>query len=211
MKLRIIIADDHSVVRSGLNQILSEQPDLQVIAEFSNGSDIIDFLKNSKADLLIMDLSMPNKGGLEVLSELRQLDIEIPVLILSMHSEESYGLRVLKAGAAGYLTKESAPDELLTAVRKILSGGKYISENLRDKLLEELEGGKIFKPHENLSDREYQVMILIAGGKTVSEIADKLNLSTPTISTYRSRILEKLNLKNNAEITYYALKNRLLD
>ncbi|MEE9401877.1 MAG: response regulator transcription factor [Desulfobacteria bacterium] len=208
--LRILIADDHAIVRQGLKQIVTETQDMVVAGEASNGQELLNKLKEEDYDVVVLDITMPGRNGVDVLRQLRSERPQLPVLMLSIHPEEQYALRALKAGASGYLTKESAPDELVAAIRKVSQGGKYVSSSLAEKLAFELETGHEQAPHEALSDREYQVMCMIASGKTVMEIAQELSLSEKTISTYRSRILEKMNMKNNAELTYYAIKNQLV-
>jgi len=209
--LRIIIADDHAVVRQGLKQIVAETSDMVVAGEAGSGQELLDKIKVKDYDVVVLDITMPIRNGMDVLKQLRSERPRLPVLILSIHSEEQYASRALRAGASGYLTKESAPDELVAAIRKVSSGGKYVSSSVAEKLAFELEAGREQTPHEKLSDREYQVMCMIASGKTVMEIAEELLLSEKTISTYRSRILEKMKMKNNAELTYYAIKNQLVD
>jgi DNA-binding NarL/FixJ family response regulator len=209
--IKILIADDHAIVREGLKQILSESPDLVVVAEASAGQEVLDKIMKNDLDLVILDIAMPGRGGLDILKEIKSQKPKLPVLILSMYPEEQYAVRVLKSGASGYLTKESAPDELVKAIRQISQGKKYISPSLAEKLAVDLEISPDRPSHETLSDREYQVMCMIASGKTLKEIADGLSLSIKTISTYRSRILEKMNMKTNAELTHYAIKNRLVD
>jgi len=210
-KIRILIADDHPIVRAGFKQVLSETPDLVVADEAGNGQEVLEHLKKKKYDVVLLDISMPGKNGLEILKELKTDYPKLPILILSIYPEEQYAIRALKAGAAGYLTKESAPHELISAIRKISAGGRYISESLAEKLATYLNVDMTKSPHETLSDREHQVMRLIASGKTVSEIAESLNLSVKTISTYRTHILEKMKMKNNAEITLYAVQNKLVE
>jgi len=209
--LRILIADDHAIVRQGLKQIVTETQDMMVAGEASNGQELLNKIKEGEYDVVVLDITMPGRNGMDVLRQLRSERPWLPVLMLSIHPEEQYALRALRAGASGYLTKESAPDELVVAIRKVSRGGKYVSSSLAEKLAFELEVGREQAPHEALSDREYQVMCMIASGKTVMEIAQKLSLSEKTISTYRSRILEKMKMKNNAELTYYAIKNQLVD
>ena len=209
--LKILIADDHAIVRQGLKQIVTETRDMVVAGEASNGQELFNKLKEDDYDVIVLDITMPGRSGMDVLRQLRSERPRLPVLILSVHSEEQYALRALRAGASGYLTKESAPDELVVAIRKVSLGGKYISSSLAEKLAFELEVGREQAPHETLSDREYQVMCMIASGKTVMEIAQELYLSEKTISTYRTRILENMQMKNNAELTYYAIKNQLVD
>lgn len=209
--IRVMIVDDHLIVREGLKQIISESSDIKVVDEASNGSEALDKVKRIKCDVLLLDISMPGRSGLEILKELKNEAPALAVLILTMHPEEQYAVRVLKAGASGYLTKESAPDELIEAIRKVSRGGKYISSTLAEKLAFDLEIDTGRPPHETLSDREFEVMCMIASGKTVSEIAEEMVLSVKTISTYRSRILEKMRMKTNAELTYYSIKNQLVD
>jgi DNA-binding NarL/FixJ family response regulator len=209
--IKILIADDHAVVREGLKQILSESPDLVVAAEASTGQEVLNIIGKKELDLVVLDIAMPGRGGLDILKEIKNQKPKLPVLILSMYPEEQYAVRVLKAGASGYITKESAPDELIKAIRQIIQGKKYVSPSLAEKLALDLEIRSETPPHEALSDREFQVMCMIASGKTLKEIAEGLSLSIKTISTYRSRILEKMNMKSNAALTHYAIKNRLVD
>jgi two-component system invasion response regulator UvrY len=206
-----LIADDHAVVLEGLKQILSETPDIQVVAEATNGHEVLDKIRITHVDVVVLDIAMPGRSGLDILLHLKRERPTLPVLVLSIHPEDQYAVRVLKAGACGYLTKESAPAELIAAIRKVVVGGKYVSPSLAEKLAFDLESD-VDKPlHETLSDREYEVLCLIALGKTVKEIADKLSLSVKTISTYRSRILEKMKMKNNAELTHYVIRQGLVD
>ena len=209
--LRILIADDHPVVRQGLRQTIAETSDMVVVDEAGNGWEVLSKVRASSYDVVLLDISMPGRSGLDILKELKDERPGLPVLILSIHPEEQYALRAFKAGASGYLTKESAPDELVAAIRKISTGGKYVSSSLAEILASELGTSNEELSHETLSNREYQVMRMIALGKTVTETAEELSLSVKTVSTYRSRILEKMKMKNNAEITYYAVKNRLVD
>ena len=209
--IRVLIADDHAVVLEGLKQILSETADIKVVAEATNGQDVLDKLRTQHVDVVVLDIAMPGRSGLDILLHLKREQPTLPVLVLSIHPEDQYAVRVLKAGACGYLTKESAPDQLLAAIRKVVIGGKYVSASLAEKLAFDLEAD-VDKPlHEMLSDREYEVLCLIALGKTVKEIADKLSLSVKTISTYRSRILEKMKMKNNAELTHYVIRQGLVE
>ena len=209
-KIRILIADDHPIVRAGFKQVLSETPDLVVADEAGNGQEVLQYLKKKKYDVVLLDISMPGKNGLEILKDLKMDYPKLPVLILSIYPEEQYAIRALRAGASGYLTKASAPNELISAILKISEGGRYISASLAEKLASYLDADMTKSPHETLSDREHQIMRLIASGKTVSEIAESLHLSVKTISTYRAHVLEKMKMKNNAEITLYAVQNKLV-
>ncbi|UCG55146.1 MAG: response regulator transcription factor, partial [Dehalococcoidia bacterium] len=201
--LRVLIADDHPVFREGLRQILNETNDLVVASEASNGIEVLKKVREGCCDVVLLDISLPGINGIEILKHLKSEKTGIPILMLTMHPEEQYAIRALKAGASGYLTKESTPDELVIAIRKISKGGKYVSSSLAEKLATEVGRKDAKASHEMLSDREYQIMLLIASGKTVSQIAEILSLSIKTISTYRSRILEKMGMKTNAELTYY--------
>ena len=208
--IRILIADDHAIVRRGLKHIVSEQPDMTVDGEAENARQVLDLVRTDKWDVIVLDINMPGRSGLEVLKELRREHPKLPVLVLSVHPEDQYGVRVLKAGAAGYLTKDSAPDELVQAIRKVHRGGKYVSASRAEVLAFELETETDRPRHESLSDREYQVMTMIASGKTVGEIGEELSLSVKTISTYRARVLGKMKMRTNAELTHYAIQNQLL-
>lgn len=207
--IRILIADDHAIVRKGFAQIIAESSGMKVADEAGSGREALEKALKKDYDVVVLDISMPGRGGLEVLKELKKSRPGLPVLILSIHPEEQYAIRTLKAGAAGYLTKESAPDELIKAIRKVVKGGKYVSASLAEKLAVDLDAWANRPRHETLSDREFQVMCLLGSGKTVMEIAGQLALSSKTISTYRSRILQKLNLDNNAQLTHYVLKSKL--
>ena len=207
---RILIADDHAVVRNGLTKILKEADPGICVDEAEKGQEALAKVLQASYEMVLMDISMPGRGGLEVLKEIKSHRPNLPVLMLSMHPEEEYAVRALRAGASGYVTKDSAAAELVGAIRKVLGGGRYVSASLAEKLAFEMEpdAGKL--PHETLSDREFQVLRMIASGKTVTEIAQELSLSVKTISTYRSRILEKMRLKNNSELTRYAFANLLV-
>lgn len=209
--IRVLIADDHPIVREGLKQILSDTDDILVADEADSGSAVLSLTMRNTYDAVLLDISMPGRDGLEVLKELKQLKPKLPVLVLSMYPEEHYAVRVLRGGASGYMTKSSAPDELISAIRKVASGRKYISPTLAERLTYELDRDADKPLHEILSDREYQVMHMLATGKSVKEIAEELCLSVKTVSTYRSRILGKMNIKNNAEIVLYAVQNKLVD
>ena len=208
--MNILLADDHSIVRRGLREILLEEfPDAN-FQEAADGQELIRKMRAEKFDVIISDVSMPGKNGLEALKVIKAESPTIPVLVLSIHPEELYAIRVLKAGASGYLTKESAPEELVKAVRMVMAGRKYITPSLAEKMASNLDNDFSKLPHELLSDRELDVLKLIAGGKTVSEIANDLSLSVNTISTYRARVLEKMNLKSTSELTFYAISNNLI-
>ncbi|MBI3850587.1 MAG: response regulator transcription factor [Verrucomicrobia bacterium] len=209
--IKILIADDHAVVRRGLKQILQEHSDIVVGGEATNAGEVLDQVRAKSWDVLVLDITMPGRSGLDILRELKQLAPQLPVLVLSMHAEEQFAPRVLKAGAAGYLPKESAPEELVKAIRKVHSGGKYISPTQAEKMAFNLSVDADKPPHEKLSDREYQILCLIGSGRTPTQIAKQLSLSVKTVSTYRTRILEKMNLHTNAELTHYAIKNGLVE
>jgi len=211
--IRILIADDHPLVRRGVMQILTDEVPRVAIEEASSASELLQLASRSPSwDMVVLDLTMPGRSGLDALHELKEMCPTTPVLVLSMHPEDQFAVRVLRAGAAGYLTKESVPDELVQAVRKILSGGRYIRPSIADLLAVQLQDGDVDRlPHHKLSDREFQVLSLIARGKTVSDIAEELSLSVKTISTYRSRILEKLKLKTTADLTRYAIVHHLAE
>jgi two-component system, NarL family, invasion response regulator UvrY len=209
--LKILIADDHPIVRTGLKQILDEAPVKLACEEAKDGHEVLRKTAGQDFDLILLDIAMPGVNGLDCLKQIKKENPRLPVLIISMYPEEQYAVRALKAGASGYLTKQSAPDELLLAIKKVLSGGKYVSALLAEKMAWQLEKDGAEHPHETLSDREYEVLRLIASGKTASQIAAQLCLSVKTVSTYRTRILEKMKLKNNAELTHYAVRNHLVD
>lgn len=210
--IKVLIADDHAVVRSGLKQILDESDgEIHVAGQAVNGREVLEKVQAEDWDVLVLDITMPGRSGLDILKDLRQLKPTLPVLILSMHAEEQFATRMLKAGASGYLNKESAPEELVKAIRKIYGGGKYVSPAHAERMVAELNADTDKPPHELLSDREYEILCLIASGKTPTQIAKELSLSVKTISTYRARILEKMNLSTNAQLTHYGIKNRLVD
>lgn len=209
--IKILIADDHAIVREGLKQIVAEETDMKVSGEAANANELFDLIKKEKQDIVVLDINMPGKSGLEALKEMKALYPQIPVLILSMFGEDQYGLRAIKAGASGYLKKVSAPTELVSAIRKIVGGGKYINLSLAEKLADIVDKPSRGFPHDNLSDREYQIMCLIASGKSAEGIADDLALSIHTVYTYRNRILEKMHLKSNVELTQYAIQNKLIE
>ncbi len=211
LTLSLLIADDHPVVRQGLKRILNETPGLSVTAEASNGAEALDAVKKQAFDAVLLDISMPGMSGLDVLKQIRLLKPDLPVLVLSVHPESQYALRVLKAGASGYISKDEDPDKLIEAVRLVIQGKKYISPWMADKLADDVVKRREGEVHELLSDRELTVLCMIATGKTVSAIAEELNLSVKTISTYRSRLLKKMGMATNAELTHYAIVNHLVD
>lgn len=207
--IRVLFVEDHAIVREGLKQILADTEDIVVANEAVDGEDAIKKVQKGDFDIVVLDISMPGRSGIEVIKELKALRPKLPVLILSMYPEELYAVRAFKSGASGYLSKESAPTELITAIRKVSSGGKYISAALAENLVINLGEDTGKSLHDKLSEREYQILCMIASGKTGKEIAADLNLSAKTVSTYRTRILEKMGMKNNAELTHYALQNGL--
>ncbi|MCX8106324.1 MAG: response regulator transcription factor [Ignavibacterium album] len=209
-KFSVLLADDHKIVRHGLRRILEDEFTEALVSEASRDSEVFEQLEKSKFDIIILDISMPGKSGLEVLKDIKSMYPQIPVLILSMYPEEQFALRVMKSGAAGYVRKDSAPEELVDAVNDILSGKKYYSPAVMDLLSDNVKRGAKTELSEILSDREYEIFMLIAQGKTVSEIAEILSLSVKTVSTHRTHILEKTKLKNNADIVMYAVRNNLL-
>jgi two-component system, NarL family, invasion response regulator UvrY len=209
--IKVLIADDHPIVRQGLRQILSGVSDMKVTGEAIDGQATLDQVRTGEWDVLVLDITMPGRSGFDILKELKHEQPDLPVLVLSIHAEEQFAVRVLKAGASGYLTKENAPAELIRAIRKVVGGGKYISRSLAETLAFGLDTDSARPQYEILSDREFQVMQLIASGKTLAEIAETLSLSAKTVSTYRTRLLEKMNFKNNAEIIRYAIENRLIE
>jgi len=207
--IRILIVDDHAIVRRGLRELLSDEFRGASFGEASTAQQALEQVWKKEWDVALLDITLPGRSGLDLLKEVKAARPKLPVLILSVHPEDQFAVRVLKAGAGGYLTKESAPEELVNAVRKILAGGQYVSPTLAEKLALGLRRDSTRAPHETLSDREYEVMCCIASGKTVAEIAGELSLSPKTISTYRARVLEKLGVKNNSEIIRYAIGNGL--
>ncbi len=209
--IRVLIADDHAVVRRGLKQILADTQEMVVAGEAANGQEVLDLVRAEAWDVVVLDLSMPDRGGLDVLKEIKAERPRLPILVLSMYPEDQYATRVLKAGASGYLTKESAADELVRAIEKVLSGGRYVSAALAEKLAFAVGTDSTKMPHETLSDREFQVLRLIANGRPVKDIAAELSLSVKTVSTYRTRLLEKMNLHTNADLIHYAIQYRLTD
>ena len=208
--MRILLADDHAVVRHGLKQILTDAFKRATYGEARNAQEALDLIWKQDWDVVVLDITMPGRSGLDVLREIKKSKPRLPVLVLSMHPENQFAVRVLKSGASGYMTKESAPDELVGAVKKVLAGGRYVSNALAENLAASLSVSQK-APQEKLSDREFQVLRLIASGKMITDIARELSLSVKTISTYRSRILEKMDMKNNAELMHYAIQHRLVE
>jgi len=209
--IKVLIADDHAILRRGLREILMRELEGVVCGEAENAQQVLAQVQNRNWDLVILDIAMPGRSGVDVLKDLKKMQPKLPVLVLSMHPEDQYGKRVLKAGACGYMNKESAPEELIMAVRKLLGGGRYVSPALAERLALELGANAESAVHETLSDREFEVLRMIALGKTISQIAEELHLSVTTVSTYRARILEKMNMATTAELMHYALRNHLVD
>jgi len=209
--MRILIADDHAMFRRGLRETLAEAFPRVIFGEANTATETLEFVRRHHWDVVILDISMPGKSGLDILDDMKRLRPRTPVLLLTMHPEQQYARRALKAGAAGYLTKDSVPDELKTAIKKIVAGGRYVSATLAEKLAVDLRSGADLPLHELLSDREFQVLRMLASGKTVKEMAEELSLSVKTVSTYRGRILEKTGMKTNADLIRYALEAQLVD
>ena len=209
--IKILIADDHAIVREGLKQIVAEESDMEVTGEAANADEVFEILRTNNFDIAIIDINMPGKSGLDLLKDLKVQLPKLPLLILSMYGEEQYGIRALKAGASGYLRKASAPNELVAAIRKIVSGGKYISQQLAENLADTVDKSYIKLPHENLSDREYEVMCKITSGESAEKISKDLSISIHTFYTYRNRILEKMKMKSNVELTQYVINNKLIE
>jgi len=209
--IKVIITDDHPLVRRGIRQIISDLSDIEITGEAGSGSELITLVRQQSFDIVLLDISLPDRDGLEILNQIKHEFSELPVLMLSMYPEEQYAIRALKGGASGYLTKAAAPDELVTAIRKIAAGGRYITPSLAEKMADDLLNPAAELPHKKLSDREYQVFLLLAQGKTISEISNKLSLSDKTITTYRSRLTEKMDMNTNAELARYATINKLIN
>jgi len=209
--IKVLVADDHAVVRRGLRQILSETSDILVAGEASSTKEVRQLTGDQRWDVVVLDINMPGGSGIELLGELRRLNPSPRVLVLTVYPEEQYAVRAIRAGAAGFLTKESAPEKLIEAVRKIASGGRYVSAELGETLASLVAGEAAGAPHEQLSDREFEVFKLLASGQTVSQIAQALALSVKTVSTHRTRILKKMEMKTNAELTHYAIKSRVIE
>jgi two-component system, NarL family, invasion response regulator UvrY len=209
--MRVLIVDDHPIFLAGVKETLAREEDVKLVGEASNGHNALELARKRPWDVIVLDITMPEKGGVDVLQELRREQPKLPILILSAHPEDQMALRLLRAGASGYLTKEKAPDVLIAAIRKIVGGGKYISESLAEKVVVELGAGKAQALHETLSNREYQVMRMIALGKTMRDIGRELFISVRTVRTYRARILAKIQIKTNTDLIRYALQNKLIE
>ena len=207
--IEVIIVDDHPVVRRGLKQIIEDEPDMQVAGEATNAGECFSLVRKMECSLVLLDISLPDRSGFDVLKQLKYERPGLPVLILSVHPEDQYAVRFIKAGASGYLMKEGAPEELVKAIRKVHAGGKYVSASLAEKLASHLDTSDK-PPHENLSNREFQILCMIAKGESLKGIADELCISEKTVSTYRSRIMEKMKMSTNSDLTRYALENHLV-
>lgn len=208
--INVVIADDHSIVRRGFRQVLEETPDLRVVGEAPDGAALLGWLRQASCDIVVLDLSMPGRNGIELIEDLRATNPALSILVMSMHPEDQYAVRALRAGAAGYMNKEHAAESLAPALRKIASGGRYVSDTLAEMLAFNLGTDDTQAPHESLSNREFQVLVQLSQGKTASAIADELAISVKTVSTYRTRVLEKLGLNSNAEMVRYAIENKLI-
>jgi len=208
--IRVFIADDHAVVRRGIRQILSEDEEIKVVGEASNAAEILEQFYKVEYDVLILDITMPGKNGLDVMIEIKQRKPKIRVLILTMYSEEEIAMRALKTGASGYLSKDSVPGELMKAVRKVYNGGKYLSASLAESIAFPFDKNILNLPHNQLSEREFQIMCLLASGNSLGQIAEDLSINVKTVSTYKTRILEKMKMKSNVELTHYAIKHNLV-
>ena len=209
--IKILIVDDHAIVREGLNRIIQAEQDMKVAGMAKDGSEVIRFLLDTEIDVIVLDISMPGKSGLDLIKDLKQVQPLVKILMLSMYPEERFAMRSIKAGASGYLTKEMAPEEIVDAIRTIYSGRKYITSALADMIADELQNPTEKVPHELLSDREFEVLCMLAVGKPVVEIASMLSLSESTVSTYRMRILQKMGLKTNSDLIHYGIEHGLVD
>jgi DNA-binding NarL/FixJ family response regulator len=210
-KIHVLIADDHAIVRQGLKQILSATDDMIVAGEAGDGADALHLAREKQWDVFLLDVSMPNRNGIDTLKQIKKEYPRLPVLILSMHPEEQYAVRALRAGASGYLTKQSAPEQLVTAIRQVAKGRKYVSPAVAQQLAEAISDDSDKSPHERITDREYQVLKLIASGNTLTQIAEELNLGVATVSTYRARLLEKMGLRSTAELIRYGFEHGLVE
>lgn len=208
--INILVADDHTLIREAIKRFLKEEPDMRVTAEAKNSNEVLELVKKKQFDIILLDVSMPGKSGLDIIKDIKRYNKNASVIILTMHSEHHFAFRAFKGGAEGYLTKEKSITELIKAIRKVVAGGKYISPEFAEELANEIKGENGRSEYHKLSDREFQVLIMIASGKKVIEIADQLDLSKSTVNTYRARILEKLNLRGNVDMTHYAINNNLI-
>jgi DNA-binding NarL/FixJ family response regulator len=208
--IRALVADDHAIVRRGLADLFAQTGDIVVGGEATNGKELIEMVDSAGWDVVVLDINLPDRSGLDLLGDVKRLRPELPVLVLTMYAEEQFAVRALRAGAAGYVTKESAPEELVQAVRRVVNRGRYVSPELAERLAHWVDGGSEKPPHETLSTREFQIFLMLASGRTVSQAAEDLFISVKTVSTYRTRVLEKMNLKTNADLTLYAVRNRLV-
>ncbi len=209
--IKVFIVDDHEIIREGLKKILKEESDLMVVGEAQNGAEVLDNISDIDCDIMLLDMNMPGRNGLDLIGDIKNLKPNLHILVLSIHPEDKFALRTLKAGASGYLCKDTALEELVVAIRKIYLKGRYLSTTLAEQLAFEIMPDKDLLPHELLSNRELEIMFMLASGKKVKDIAAELTLSISTVFTYRVRIFEKLNLKNNVELTHYAITNKLID
>jgi len=209
--IRLLIVDDHTIVRHGLRQVVSESTDIEVAAEAGSSAEAVRLLRENTYDLVLLDISLPDRNGIETLKQIKREKPELPVIMLSMHGEDEFGVRALKAGASGYVHKQSAHEQLVAAIRQVASGRRYISPDLAEELARSIGESSEKRPHELLSDREFDTLRMLASGKSLTAIAESLSISPKTVSVYRTRLLEKMKLKNNAEITHYAIKNGLID
>lgn len=209
--IKVIVTDDHDLIRFGLIKLIEQESDIQITGECKSGSETLEMIKKNPCDVLLLDLELPDRNGIEILKDLKILKPKLPVLIMTMHDEQRFALRTIKAGASGYLNKDQSSAELIKAIRKVASGGKYLTPAVAEKLADQYSDENSDSPVENLSDREFEVLRLMASGLTQVQIADKLCLSLSTINTYRSRLLEKLNLSSNAQLIHFAITNNLVD
>ncbi|HCA43076.1 MAG TPA: DNA-binding response regulator [Bacteroidetes bacterium] len=209
--IKILLVDDHQMIREGVKKILKSEPDIKILGEAKNGVEAIDFVSKNEIDLVVLDITLPGQSGIDIMKSLLKIKSKIKILIFSMHPEDRFAVRALKSGAHGYLTKDSGAEQLVNAIRKIINGNKYISETLAEQLALEIYEEKFKELHEYLSDREFEVFLMISRGKKVSNIADQLNISIPTVNTYRARILEKMKMKTNVELSNYAVKHNLIE
>lgn len=209
--IKVFVADDHTLIREGIKNLIENEPDLKLVGEASNPYEIVEKCQHANPDIILLDLSMPGKSGLDVLKDIKNVSPDIKVLIMTMMPEEQFAKRTLKAGASGYITKDSSPEDILAAIRKVASGRKYVSTTLAEKLAESLDANSDKLPYDLLSDREFQIFKMIASGKKQTDIANDLSLSTSTVNTYRKRIFDKFNFKSSADLIHFAIQNKLLD